>query len=76
MFMALIFCLGFILTFCRIGLNSHWMGQDDPEKSYMNHILVIKACSLHQERLSPDKKIWRLGAKFRISRDSGTSNST
>ena len=40
--------------------------QDDPEKSYMNHILVIKACSLHQERLTPDKKIWRLHILYNI----------
>ena len=55
MFMALIFCLGFILTFCRIGLNSHWMGQDDPEKSckeerdQMDHLIkadgFIKGCA-------------------------------
>lgn len=32
--------------------------QDDPEETYLDHILAINSCGIHSERNRPDNKRW------------------
>ena len=40
--------------------------QDDPDNTYINHILAINSCGLHSERPTPDNKIWNVAIIYAI----------
>ena len=40
--------------------------QDDPDNTYINHVLAINSCGLHSERPQPDNKIWNIAIIYAI----------
>ena len=34
--------------------------QDDPDETYLDHILAINSCGVHSERNRPDNKLWHV----------------
>jgi len=39
---------------------------DDPDETYMDHVLAINSCGLHSERPQPDNKIWNIAIIYAI----------
>lgn len=39
---------------------------DDPDNTYINHVLAINSCGLHSERPQPDNKIWNVAIIYAI----------